>query len=351
MKKLYVTSVEGYIGKSAMCLGLAMNFKHRGLKVGYMKPLGTLPVKVGGSYTDEDCVLICRSLQCTDPLPACSPVLLTESLREKALKGQIGDLGAAIMAAQAQIASGKDIIVYEGTADLSQGRSLNLSASQVAALLDARVLLVAKYYQDLALDNILHAKDMLGERLIGILLNAVPFDRLSEVKKDLGGYLSRQGLELFGAVRSDSTLTGISVSELVRMLDGEVLCCTEQLEELVETFMIGAMGVDSALRLFHGQPRKAVIVGGDRSDIQLVALETPTKALILTGNLQPVPIVLNRAADKGVPVILVKEDTMTTVNTIDEIMGRIRLGHPKQLARLEELVRQYVRVDDLLQAL
>ncbi|MDO8670881.1 MAG: phosphotransacetylase family protein [Dehalococcoidia bacterium] len=351
MKKLYITSVEAYIGKSAMCLGLAMNFQRRGLKVGYMKPLGTLPVKVDGNYTDEDCVFICKSLQLTDPLSACAPVLLTESLREKALKGQVEDLGPRIKSAQEQIAGGKDIIVYEGAADISQGRSLNLAAPQMAGILDAKVLLVAKYHHDYSLDKILHAKDMLGSQLIGVIMNSVPPDRLPEVNKDLGGFLSRHGLRLYGAVGIDPALMGVAAGELAEMLDGEVLCCADHLDEMVETFMIGAMGVDSALRLFHGQPRKAVIVGGDRSDIQLVALETPTRALILTGNLRPVPMVLNRAAEKGVPVILVKEDTVTTAKAINEVMGRIRLGHPKQLVRLEELVKQDVSVDELLQAI
>ena len=146
-------------------------------------------------------------------------------------------------------------------------------------------------------------------------------------------------------------MTGIPVREIVEVLGGEVLSGVDQLDELVESFMIGAMGVDSALRLFQTQSNKAVIAGGDRSDIQLVAMETPTKALILTGNLRPVPIVLNRAADRKVPVILVKQDTMTTVNTIEKVVGRIRLSHPKQLSRLEELARHDIRLDDLLQAL
>ena len=55
---------------------------------------------------------------------------------------------------------------------------------------------------------------------------------------------------------------------------------------------------------FRRKPNKAVITGGDRADIQLAALETSTRCLILTGNLYPSPAVLNRAEELCVPVLL-----------------------------------------------
>ena len=49
--------------------------------------------------------------------------------------------------------------------------------------------------------------------------------------------------------------------------------------------MLGAMGAELALKFFRTKPDKIVITGGDRADIQLAALETDTKCLVLTGNL------------------------------------------------------------------
>ena len=59
----------------------------------------------------------------------------------------------------------------------------------------------------------------------------------------------------------------ISVGQLARGLGGEIVCAPEASEELVEYLMVGAMNVDSALTYFRRKPNKAVITGGDRSDI------------------------------------------------------------------------------------
>ncbi|WP_243119885.1 DRTGG domain-containing protein, partial [Pelotomaculum propionicicum] len=51
---------------------------------------------------------------------------------------------------------------------------------------------------------------------------------------------------------------------------------------------------------------------------------TSTSALILTGGLYPDVKVISRAAEKGVPVILVHSDTYTTIEKISEVSRRIR---------------------------
>ena len=91
-------------------------------------------------------------------------------------------------------------------------------------------------------------------------------------------------------------MLSVSVGELAEFLSGKILCCADKVDELVEHLMVGAMSVDSALTYFRRKPNKAVITGGDRPDIQLAALETSTKCLILTGNLQPSPIILGPPA-------------------------------------------------------
>ena len=67
---------------------------------------------------------------------------------------------------------------------------------------------------------------------------------------------------------------------------------------------------------------KALITGGDRSDIHLVALETATRCLILTGNLRPMPEVVRRAEELGVPVLLVRQNTLEVVEAEPVVKGQ-----------------------------
>jgi hypothetical protein len=109
-------------------------------------------------------------------------------------------------------------------------------------------------------------------------------------------------------------------------------------DELVEHLMVGAMSVESALSYFRRKPNKAVITGGDRPDIQLAALETSTKCVILTGNLHPSPIILGRAEEVGVPMVLVRQDTLTAVEVIERFFGKTRFHLEKKVRRFDEML-------------
>ena len=101
------------------------------------------------------------------------------------------------------------------------------------------------------------------------------------------------------------------------------------------------MSVSSAIRYFRDMHDKAVITGGDRPDIQLAALQTSTSALVLTGNLYPSPLLLQRANQLGVPVLLVGDDTLATVSSIEKVMGRLRVRGDVKVLRAKELMEQH----------
>jgi BioD-like phosphotransacetylase family protein len=118
---------------------------------------------------------------------------------------------------------------------------------------------------------------------------------------------------------------------------------------MIERFCVGAMDVEHALRVFRGIPRKAVVTGGYRTDIQLAALETDTVCLVLTGGVSPNEIILARAREKGVAILTVPEDTMTAVERFEHLLGRIRIREPEKIRRGVNLVRGAVSTDVLLE--
>ena len=63
MVPLYFISNQPFSGKSSMCVGVSKILAEKGLKIGYMKPVGTLPTRVGGITTDEDAQYISNILQ------------------------------------------------------------------------------------------------------------------------------------------------------------------------------------------------------------------------------------------------------------------------------------------------
>ena len=228
----------------------------------------------------------------------------------------------------------------EGLGRTCDGQALGLDAAHIAELTNTAVLPVIAYRPDLDLDSILLAKRVFGERLIGIVVNGAPLRVVNTTASRLGPFMERNGLQLFGVLPRDKVLRSVTIGDLVEELGGEVLCAEDHTSQLVETFALGAMTGDAAFRFFQRKANKAVITGGDRSDVIMAALRTSTKCLILTGNLRPAVRVLS-AAEQGVPLILVKGDTLSTTITVERAIGHVRLSSPKQIARLKETLPEY----------
>ncbi len=114
------------------------------------------------------------------------------------------------------------------------------------------------------------------------------------------------------------------------------------MNDLVEKFVIGAMNVSSALKHFRQSRNKAVITGGDRADIQLAALETSTRCLILTGEMYPNPTILTRAEEVGTTVIVVNQDTAEAVERCEALMGHLSLSAPKKIEQVKKTFKTSV---------
>ena len=340
-KSLYVVSTASHSGKSAVCLALVLALRDEGIATSYMKPVGASLMRFGDGFIDEDAYTAWNVLGIEATWEYASPVLLSDDLRAAPLTGPVEGLETKITEALTRLSEGQDVVVMEGLGRTFDGQALGLSAPEVAQLTDAAVMLVVGYRPDLDLDSILLTQQLFGDRLIGVVINGTPPRLVETTTRQLGPFMERHGLRFFGILARDQVLRSITVSDLVEELGGEVLCARDQLGELVETFSLGAMTGEAAFRFFQRKANKAVITGGDRSDVIMAALRTSTRCLILTGNLRPDVRVLSAAVDQGVPMILVKEDTLTTTERVERAIGHVRLSSPKQIARLKETRSEY----------
>lgn len=343
MKALYVTSLHTFSGKTALCLGLGRHFQKEGRKVGYFKPLSTQPWQVGGRVADEDADFVRRTLGLSeDPCDLVGVVLTPELLTQELVGETPPDLLAQIERGFERVSVGKDVMLLEGSASLREGFCVGLGAPVVAEALDVSALAITPFHDRVSLvDDCIVAKMRLGERLIGVEVNKVPEGEMEFVFNVAQPYLERRGIPVLGVFPQRRELQAISVGELAEVLKGEFLAFPEKRDLLVEHLIVGAMSVEQALpRIRRVAGTKAVITGGDRADIQLVALETAVQCLVLTGHLRPVPEVLRRAEETGVPVLLVRQNTMETVEAIEHVFGKTRLGQQAKLEQFEALLAE-----------
>ena len=340
MATLYVASTETFVGKSATCVGLLDRARRDGFTAGYMKPVSVSVTRTEDAVLDEDSAFIRQHFGLTDPLDKIAPVLVTQRMVEGIIRGQPADFSRRLQEAYLAVSRDKDFVVLEGANHWAEGSLVELSADQVSDMLQAPVLLVARYRPTVTLDAILAVQRYLGDRLLGVLINGVDEPQLDFVRTRLAPFLERRHIPVFATLEQDPQLAGVTVADLHEHLGGQLIGNQSWSNKLVEHLLIGAMGADAALSHFRRRTNKAVFTGGDRIDLQMAALETSTSALVLTGNIRPSPLVIDRAEERQVPIIMVADDTLTTVERAEGIFGRIRFKQEAKITRFTALLDQ-----------
>lgn len=349
-KYLLVGSTEAYSGKSAAILGITHGLQQEGIVVGYGKPLGTYLDPTLPKGIEEDVQFIGQTLGLSENHHKSPLLCLHEAtVRQQLQEGEKEDYPRSLQGYIKNIAG--DLVLLEGPSTLSDGRLFDLSLGQMAESVDASILLVARYHALTLVDQLLDAKKNLGDRLIGVLVNDIPDSDVHLSEKQIIPFLERQGIPILGTLPRNSLLRSVSVRELSKKLNAKVLCREDRLDLMVETLTIGAMNVNSALEYFRKGRNMAVVTGGDRSELQLAALETSTNCLILTGHTAPQDFILNRAEDLEIPILSVDLDTLTTVEIADHAFGQVRLQEPLKVQCIQELMAKHFDLKRLISIL
>jgi len=343
---LYITSLEEAAGKTTIGAGVGKHLVEKGKKVGFFKPIIVETLPMPG--IDRDTSFMKHILALAEPVDLLCPALQLlpkkgETISWAALISRRENFMDQIREAYTQISQGKDVIIIEGLGEPSQ------ASRMIAESLDAKVIIVQDYSNRLPMANLITSAKDFGDHLLGVVWNKVPRNQLERLTGET--QLSQAGISVLGVLPEDRFLFTLSIGELVEHLQGEILNHSEKSAELVENFMLGIMGFDLNPEYFNRKSNKAVVVRGKRSDMQLAALETSTKCLVLTGNTPPIPAVLNRAKDKKVPIILVKEDVVAAVIRIEDALTKTRFNQEKKLPKLAEIMAQHFNFEALYHGL
>ncbi|MGA9402315.1 phosphotransacetylase family protein [Haladaptatus sp.] len=350
MNTILVTATEESTGKTAVALALARLAQERGLSVGYMKPKGTRLQSNVGKTLDEDPMLARELLGLDAEVHEMEPIVYSPTFIEGAIRGRESpdELREEIRTNFDSIAEGHDVMIVEGGGDLTTGGIVGLTDPEIAELLDAEVLLLSGYETPADVDELLAAVDDIGDRLAGVLFNAVSNTNFDPLDTDVVPFLEGRGIPVLGVVPRQQDLAGITVGDLAEELNAEVLTRADT-DEFVERFLVGAMSGDKALRYLRRTRDAALVTGGDRPDLQTVALEAPgVKCLILTGGFRPPGAVIGKAEEKGVPIMLVQADTLTTIDRAEDVIRSGRTRNEETVERMGELLHDHADVGALL---
>jgi hypothetical protein len=351
MNTLLVTSTSESTGKTAITLALARLAQERGRTVGYMKPKGTRLQSNVGKTLDQDPMLAREVLGLDAEMHQMEPIVYSPTFVEGALRGREDpdELAATVREQFDELAEGTDRMLVEGAGKHTTGGVIDLTDPEVADLLDAEVLVVADYTNPGDVDDVLATVDDVGDRLAGVLFNRVTDAAYDQLDTDVANFLEARDVPVLGVLPRVKELAGVTVAGLADELGAEVVAGEDATDAFVERFLVGAMSGESALRHFRRSRDTAVITGGDRSDIHTAALEAPgVKALVCSGGHRPPAAILGKAEEKGVPVLVVNADTLTTLERTESIISTGRTRDERTVARMRDLLFDHADVDSLV---
>ncbi len=347
MKAIYFSGKAGG-GKTATALGIGIKLRDKGLKVSYFKPIG---FRRGTVKKDDDDVMLMREIfELPFPGDIVSPVTVNAHYLTARFMKDDKELFPRIENAFRKCSEGYDVVLVDGSIEPYVGHNQGLDDFNLAVRLGAAALPIIKANDDFHIDqNLLYLDLWLKNNIevIGSIFNnvtQVQWNKCNSIYKPL---VEEKGFSVLGIIPCQVEISSPTVAEFHDVLNGEVIAAPDHMNRLVEEVVVGTMTIESALGYLRRAPNKALITGGDRSDMALTALETSTSVIIFTGGLYPDVRVLSQAEEKNVPVILVHEDTYTTIENLQSIYRSIHPQNQEAIKLVKDTVDKHLNWDQI----
>jgi BioD-like phosphotransacetylase family protein len=340
MPFLYIGSTGDHAGHSLITWAIARRLVEKDIRVGFFKPFGTHPTRAKGFWADRDVLLFKDVLNLEDPLDRICPYLDSEKTwRQKTADEILNDLKSLAE----ELLTGKDILIIMGSKHLFlDDASYPVTDISLTAELKADFVFINRYRDSSkSIYSILSVNSMLKERVKGIILNRVPPEKLQEIKDTLIPSFAKRGIPITAALPEDPALSFRSLREIVEVLNGDVLWGTKILEQPVGGMTVGSLELTGELHLFKRVYNKLILLkpSSPDTDIENPAVHRSIAGIVLTGGRNPAPQVLHAAKNAGIPLLLVKSDTFSALERLEEIAPALS---PKDEAK----VRCFIKLMD-----
>jgi BioD-like phosphotransacetylase family protein len=377
MRQLYLAATGQNRGKTTTALGLLNGFLERGLRAGFMKPVGQRTVIDHGEPADEDAVLMHETFGLTEPYAAMSPIHIPRGFTKAYIAGEVvEDLGAMVRDAAARFA-GHDLLLIEGTGHAGVGAVIGLSNATVAAMLGAPAIIVSEGGVGRPIDEIVLNAALFrdhGVHVAGAIVNKVDMDAQPGIARVIERGLAPYGIPLLGTLPVRPLLSNPTLEMILEGVRGELLHPGPDLERVIDGVAIGAM--EPGHMLERVGPGTLVIVPGDREDVILtlttahlmgpagsadpgefigiggrsdvVGHEGAAIGLVLTGGYRPRQAVVDAIRRADLFAALVGEDTYSVASEVHDLLVKTHPADVEKIELIKRLVAENLDVDRIL---
>ncbi len=351
MSFLFIGSTGDRAGHSLVSWTISRRLVEKGLNVGFLKPFGTNPVQIKGLWTDPDALLFKHVLKLHEPVEKICPYLATEDIWRQKESKEIFD---EICSLARELSISKDVLIIMGSGQLFfDDISCHVSDISLINGLAADFVLVNRYREtSRSIYSLLSVSSLLKNRIKGIILNRVPPEKLEQIRDQVVPSLIRKGIPITTTLPEDPALTFRSLAEIREAIDGQILRGEENLDRTVSGMTAGSADLVGELKLFKRAYNKIILLApSPDSEIEGIPNRRPVAGIILTGGRNPAPQLLQTAESAGIPLMLVKGDTFSVLERLDQNTPPLSPNDEIKVRYFTELMDNNGALDDLIQSI
>ena len=357
-KRVFLAATGQNRGKTTTSLGLLAAIRERGLRVGFVKPVGQRYLVVDGTRADEDAVLMSEVFGLPDALDDMSPVTLPRHFTTDYVMGRVerrprraGRGGVRARSRPTRTSSSSRAPGTPASARWSASRTRGSPrCSTRRSSSSARAASAGRSTRSCSTARLFAAH---GVEVLGAVVNKVDVESHPHLPEVLERGLGQHGVELLGCIPYSEFLANPSLELVATHLDGELLAGEATPGQTIGWVAIGAMQATTrssscATGRCSSRPATARTSCSPRSRPTGRAAVPRVIGIVLTGGFRPPRAVLEALREAGIFAYLVRTDTYRTAQAVDEILVKTHSSDTEKIATIIELVDGALDVDALL---
>lgn len=386
MKQVYLAGTGRNHGKTTFALGLLAAMLDRQVSTAFIKPVGQRYALVDDIPADEDAILMHDLFGLDAPLADMSPVHIPRGFTKSFIRGEVvEDLAVKIDIAHRHLVEHYDALLIEGTGHAGVGAVVGLSNAEVAARINAPVVIVSEGGVGRPIDEIVLNAALFEKRgvpIVGAVINKVDIDTDPSLPGILEQGLALHGIDLLGVLPYRPMLANPTLTMLIEQLHGEPLSTGEDMDRLIEHVAIGSGQARNVLQKIG--PGSLLIVQGDRQDIihaTIAANDTQKQlnrepsllerlrnrsrfgrtpddpearllaGMVFTSGRRPSERDIEAIRDAGIFALLVDDEIYPVASQVHGLLVKTHLADRSKIDVIKQVVAEHFDVDGLLERL
>ncbi|TLM65729.1 MAG: cobyrinic acid a,c-diamide synthase [Deltaproteobacteria bacterium] len=355
-RKIFIAATGQNCGKTTTSLSLMHLAQKKYARVGFIKPVGPKPVKVGETWADKDAALIAGVYGMERQLPLMSPVVLQPETTRQLLDGKLpaAVLEEQLLRAVHELDRSCDFLIVEGAGHSGVGSVLGLSNARVAKLIGAPVMMISgggigHVIDDVALNLALYREAGASVRLV--MPNKLIAEKRDRTLHYLGMAAAPHGVKVHGGFNYSPILAGPTLQHIAKLLDLKLRATREQGLRIIHHVHLGAASAQKVVEML--EPNTLLLVTSSRDELLVLMASLyhiPEYRAKLVGivipGLSPVASIVQEVLDDSeLPFMRIARSTAEVFRTINEDVSKITAEDTEKISLVQHLAEEQIDFD------